>query len=227
MILTRIYLITNLVNGKQYVGKTKYTLAHRFSQHCNNDYYKTYLHNAIKKYGKENFKIEEICTCNDNHWQELETFYIKFYHTHYTEGGYNITFGGDTNPMDDDAVRLKHKQIMSTPERRKLDSEIMKKYRNSELGRQHDKETSKRQRGKYLKQFQQWNESRKCPVAMIDEDGNEIMRFESASEACDYVYKTEGRKIDKSYTSKFKKYADKFNKNGKRAKFLGHAWKIL
>ena len=78
--MTRIYLITNLISGKQYVGKTCYTLSHRFSQHCNRDDYATYLHNAIKKYGRDNFKIEEICTCEDDHWRELETFYIKFYH---------------------------------------------------------------------------------------------------------------------------------------------------
>lgn len=48
-IMTRIYLITNLLNGKQYVGKTIHTLSYRFSQHCNNNYYDTYIHNAIKK----------------------------------------------------------------------------------------------------------------------------------------------------------------------------------
>lgn len=224
--MTRIYLITNLLNGKQYVGKTRYTLAHRFTQHCNNNY-NTYIHNAIQKYGRENFKIEQICTCDDCYWRELEQFYIKKFHTHYTEGGYNITWGGDDNPMDDKVVKHKHKKLMSTPERCKLDSEIINKYNKSELRKINDKRTSERQKGIYNPHFKQYNDSRKQPIAMIDEDGNIIMKFESCADACRYIEETEHRKIDKSYTATFKRYSDKFNKNGKRAKFLGHSWKLL
>lgn len=227
--MTRIYLITNLINGKQYVGKTKYTLAHRFSQHCNNDYYHTHLHNAIKKYGTENFTIEEICTCSDEHWRELETFYIKFYHTHYSEGGYNLTWGGDDNPMDDISVRAKHKSIMSSP---KMIEKTRKpfddwNFGNTDKRKEFDKRTSQRQSGIYVEQFKKWNDSRKHPIAMLDDDGNIVKAFDSCSEACEYLNTVEGRKTDKSYTAVFKRYADKFNKNGKRAKFLGHAWKML
>lgn len=59
MKLGKIYRITNLVNNKIYIGQTIRDLKVRFKQHC----YKkgcTYLHNAILKYGKENFKIELI-----------------------------------------------------------------------------------------------------------------------------------------------------------------------
>ena len=227
--MTRIYLITNLLNGKQYVGKTRYSLAHRFTQHCNNDWYHTYIHNAIKKYGKENFTIQEICTCPDDRWRELEQFYIKHYHTHHTEGGYNITWGGDDNPMDDESIRVKHKSIMGTTDmiaktRKPFDEW---NYGNTEARREFNKKTSQRQKGVYLPQFQNHNNSTKHPIAMLDDDGNIVMRFESTSDACRYVNKTEGKKINKSYSAIFKRYADKFNKNGKRAKFLGHAWKML
>jgi hypothetical protein len=46
-----VYLITNLINGKQYVGD--------HSSNKENDNYLgegTYLHRSIKKYGKEKFK---------------------------------------------------------------------------------------------------------------------------------------------------------------------------
>lgn len=224
--MTRIYLITNLLNGKQYVGKTKYTLARRFTQHCTRDY-KTYLHNAIKKYGRENFTIEEICCCDDEYWKDLEQFYIKKLHTHYSEGGYNITWGGDDNPMDDEIVKHRHKKAMSTKEKREQDRLNISKYNHSELRKLNDLETSKRQKGIYVAQFKKWNDSRKQPIAMLDDDGNVIMQFESCSEACKYLEEVEHRKIDKSYTATFKRYADKFNKNGKRAKFLGHAWRML
>ena len=53
-----IYKITNLVNGKSYVGQTIRTIEERWKQHIkdskgNKDDF--YLHRAIRKYGKENF----------------------------------------------------------------------------------------------------------------------------------------------------------------------------
>lgn len=225
--MTKIYLITNLINGKQYVGKTKHSLQHRFAQHCNNDHYKTHLHYAIKKYGKENFKIELICTCRDDCWKEQEQYYIKKFHTHHSEGGYNITWGGDSNPMDDDYVKSKHRKLMSTPEHRAMDREIIQRYNNSDKRKLDDLKTSERQKGIYVKQFQDWNNSTKKPIAMVDDDGNEIMRFESCSDACRYISDVEGRFTNRGHISAFKKFADKINKNGKRAKFLGHCWKML
>ena len=57
-----IYLITNRVNGKTYVGQTWMTLSARWKSH-NKPSSKgkcPHLFNALLKYGKENFTIEEI-----------------------------------------------------------------------------------------------------------------------------------------------------------------------
>lgn len=59
MKLGKIYKITNLINNKIYIGQTIRDLKVRFKQHC----YRNgcaYLHNALLKYGKANFKIELI-----------------------------------------------------------------------------------------------------------------------------------------------------------------------
>lgn len=227
--MTRIYLITNLINSKQYVGKTKYTIRHRFAQHCSNDY-NTNICQAIKKYGKENFLIEELCRCEDDHWKELEQFYIKKYHTHYTEGGYNTTWGGDDNPMNDGTVRIKHQlaiDAVNTETHRQQSRERITAYNHSEYRKLNDRKTSERQKGHYMKQFQKWNDSKKRPVAMIDENGSELMRFESCTAACKHLNETEGRYFDGSYPARFKQFADKFNKNGKRSRFLGHYWTML
>ena len=86
-----IYIITNTITGKQYVGQTIQTIETRFQGHissakCNTD--KTYLHNSMNKYGHENFKVKEIthidCISKDilsQKLNELEIYYIKKYNT--------------------------------------------------------------------------------------------------------------------------------------------------
>ena len=83
-----------MVNGKQYVGQTSRTLEQRWREQCANNSQCTYLHNAISKYGKENFKVEQIDTALDQ--EELdykEQRYIKYYNT-LAPNGYNLESGG-------------------------------------------------------------------------------------------------------------------------------------
>lgn len=57
-----IYCIENKVNGMKYVGLTTDTIQKRFRKHLSksksND--KEYLHNAISKYGEENFIVYQL-----------------------------------------------------------------------------------------------------------------------------------------------------------------------
>ena len=65
-IMTNIYIITNLINNKKYVGKTIKTLQERLSNHFRTNNNKNmYIHQAMMKYGKENFKIELIAQVPD------------------------------------------------------------------------------------------------------------------------------------------------------------------
>ena len=88
----KIYLITNLLNLKQYVGVTKFSLEERFLQHTKRGFFLT---EAIQKYGEQKFSIElikEVKTPEQAY--ELEIFYIKEYNTK-APNGYNLTDGGD------------------------------------------------------------------------------------------------------------------------------------
>ncbi|KKN77012.1 hypothetical protein LCGC14_0365040 [marine sediment metagenome] len=89
-----VYKITNLINGKVYIGATVQTLLHRKAGHV----YDSKRHNgninqAIRKYGKDNFKWEMLCVCYSvNVLNEMEKHYISLYDS--MNIGYNMTTGG-------------------------------------------------------------------------------------------------------------------------------------
>jgi len=87
----KIYLITNTINNKVYIGQTKLTLEQRFKEHQRPSK-KMSVSKAIQKYGRENFIIELLEECDVHNLDERETFYIKKYNSY--EEGYNNTIGG-------------------------------------------------------------------------------------------------------------------------------------
>ena len=102
-----IYKITNKVNGKSYIGQTRYTIEFRWKQHQHKKD-NTYFHNAIHKYGIENFSIEILEKCNIEDLNSREIFYIAKYDTF--KNGYNLTIGGDGNRkllLDDSYSEIK------------------------------------------------------------------------------------------------------------------------
>lgn len=95
-----VYLITNCINGKKYVGRTKRGYQFRFKEHIiqakDSLDVTSALYNAIRKYGSENFKIELIeSNISECDIDDKEIYYIDYYNTFYTSGvGYNMTKGG-------------------------------------------------------------------------------------------------------------------------------------
>ena len=93
-----IYKITNNLNGKIYIGKTNFTIEKRWKEHCN-DYQKETLqkrplYSAMKKYGIENFSIEEVEQLESpQQAEEREKYWIEYYGSF--KYGYNATRGGD------------------------------------------------------------------------------------------------------------------------------------
>ena len=98
-----IYLITNKINGKQYVGQTQKKPIYRFNEHASvSNKSNMAISKAIKKYGKDNFTFEIIEKIYATQKDELvyllnqsETKYISIYNT-YKGNGYNSTSGGDS-----------------------------------------------------------------------------------------------------------------------------------
>lgn len=92
-----IYVITNDINGKQYVGKTTDTLEGRFSDHCKDSVLKHCkgrpLYCAMNKYGKEHFHIAKLEECELNILPQREQYWISKLDTYHN--GYNATLGGE------------------------------------------------------------------------------------------------------------------------------------
>ena len=89
-----IYLVTNTVNGKRYVGQTTRTLEERWREH---KAYKrtTVLWYAIRKYGPENFTIKPLACADDQRQLDvLEEQLIQEYGTLTKGAGYNRRGGG-------------------------------------------------------------------------------------------------------------------------------------
>ena len=98
--MAHIYLITNVVNDKKYIGKTtKHNPFDRWKEHKNT----ARLNNkqaqsmpilrAIRKYGADSFIFTLIEECPDETVNDRERHYIQEYNTY--NYGYNITLGGD------------------------------------------------------------------------------------------------------------------------------------
>jgi group I intron endonuclease len=91
-----IYKATNIINHKVYIGQTIKTLDYRKRKHINNAFRnpKTRFHQAIIKYGEENF----IWTIVENNIEskdilnEKEIYWILFFNSF--NNGYNDTKGG-------------------------------------------------------------------------------------------------------------------------------------
>ena len=92
-----VYKITNLVNGKIYIGQTRKTAERRWTKHVNaalTGRSKSVLHKAIRKYGKDSFSVEVLLVCSsETELNNSEVYFIR--DTNSTvPNGYNLNYGG-------------------------------------------------------------------------------------------------------------------------------------
>ena len=220
-----IYKITNKINGHSYIGQSVNIIRrwgdHRHHYH-NLDYDCT-LYKAFRKYGLENFEFEIIEECEPELLDEKEEYYIKLYDTY--KNGYNLTIGGDFNPMSDKNIRIKHLNKMRSIEvREKMTTSVKKAYTPElrEWFSNHSKNIWKQwsveEQRNCVRGFIHYNEQRKQQVSMLDDDEQVIKIFSSCAEACKYC----GRPTKEA--GNLLKKCDSYNKNGKRSKMYGYYW---
>ena len=102
----KIYKITNLLNSKVYVGQTHGTPQVRFMQHCTpkSGRYSA-LTRAILKYGKENFRVDELQVCASQ--EELNKAEKEWIVRLGALGpqGYNLKEGGSNGRLTEEIKR--------------------------------------------------------------------------------------------------------------------------
>lgn len=89
-----IYCITNLVNGKRYIGYSN-NLYDRISWHITalklGSHHCDHLQKAINKYGMVNFNAHVLELCSRESLRKREIYYMKEFNTNDHSFGYNMT----------------------------------------------------------------------------------------------------------------------------------------
>ena len=198
-----IYLITNTLTGKKYVGQTQRDdIEKRWKDHKLCDKYSIgrCLLNSYKKYGIERFKFQIICICFDEDCNKYEVDYIKQYNT-LAPNGYNLKGGGSHGRHHPDTIKLiseknkGRKLPPRTAEASKHHSEAKMGNKNHNFGKQITEERReklsnamkkvwKERRKVYTPPFKKGNISvNKKKVGKYDNENNLIETFESTVEA--------------------------------------------
>ena len=88
-----VYITTNHVNGKQYIGQRKYDKQGKWKEYLGSG---IILSRAIEKYGIENFSKEIIAECKTKKiLNDREIYWINYYNAVESDNFYNIASGGD------------------------------------------------------------------------------------------------------------------------------------
>lgn len=127
----KLYMHINKTNGKVYVGQTKNSYCRRWRNGKGYSACSRFA-KSIEKYGWDGFEhIPLIEGLSKSEADYFEQFFIEFFDSQNPEFGYNLTAGGDENPMDNLVVRTKYyesmKKMHADPEWQKKHREAMKK----------------------------------------------------------------------------------------------------
>lgn len=207
-----IYLISNDINNKPYIGKTITTVAERYSKHKYDmlHYDDTCaIHHAMKKYGIEHFNIQEIEKCDNDILSEREKYWITYYNAY--ENGYNLTPGGEGCPKYD--YEFIYNEFKKGKTQKEIAEEIgCEKHTITRALRSYDVPITEMQKGKCG--------NAKKAVVKIDINNNQILKeYPSATAAAQdegvcvatisMVCNNKRKLANRNYTYKYKTKEEK------------------
>ena len=171
-----IYMYTNKINGKRYIGQAK-DFNNRHRRHINSSHdsnrkrdYNTPFHRAIRKYGIENFEIKILAhdVPTQEKLNEYKIFFIKRYNTLVKNNkGYNYALSGNGGNQ---TLACKTEEEMKDIRKRQKES-VIKTTRSEE----HRKAISEARKG--------INSPNCKPVLQYTKDGKFIKRYDYIKQA--------------------------------------------
>src|SRR5271166_5273137 len=135
-----VYLITNTVNDKCYVGQTTQTPERRLIEHLSKAMRGStgcrHLYNAIRKYGSSVFQVFQIAEARSQEdLDALEILWIAILNSTDKSVGYNITSGGNVEAFTEES-RLRMSEAQKKRHAKNPPSEETKrKIREAAVGR--------------------------------------------------------------------------------------------
>jgi group I intron endonuclease len=224
-----IYLSTNLINGKQYIG-----------DHSTNNINDSYLGSgvlikkSIKKYGRQNFRKEiiKIFETKREAFDAQEKYILK-YNT-LTPNGYNISIKGghqekkSLSPETLEKIRLSlaGKKLNLTEEQRKRRREIQRGKKHSEetknkirlknLGKKVSEGSKEKNRQHHLGKKLSAKSKEKISQSLIGNTrtlGHKNSKEQNEKISQSLMGKNKGRKMSEEFKLKIKKSWEKRRKN--------------
>lgn len=121
-------------SGKSYVGQTiRKRVSDRWRAHKNRaDSHSgscRALNNAIRKYGWESIEKSVLACVQDSELDRAEVEFIAKFDTYHN--GYNLTPGGDVNPMKVESNRTHHKKRLKETGHAERTSKAIRKFHNN------------------------------------------------------------------------------------------------
>jgi len=116
--LGTIYLITNLANGKYYVGQTIYSLEARWAGHISDSRRSDSLFSrAIRKYGPAGFSVTVLTNAPQQDLDGLEMLWIAVLDSRNRSIGYNLKSGGSHGKHSEETKRKISAKKLGSPGR--------------------------------------------------------------------------------------------------------------
>lgn len=205
-----IYIITNDINDKVYIGKTYTSIELRWKRHIQDAFRKDRennqkFYNALREYGKEHFQIKELAEFEEGELEQKEIEYIEFYDSYFN--GYNSTLGGEGYSK----ISLNEDEIIQM---------FNSGYSLNQIAREFGTKTTRTISSIIKKNGLDVSRQTTCIVEQYDLKGNYIQSFQSKKEAWKWLlhnYKSDMKRA----TAYF--YIKKSSETGGIA--FGYKWK--
>ena len=188
-----IYSITNLIDGKRYIGKS-INLNSRLSSHkCSlrknvrNKDTNRYLFNAVKKYGIENFNfevIECVLDLDQEYLADREIYWMDYYKSYEKDFGYNLikesVYG---RILSEDTIKLKSEMSLG-----ELNPNFNNKWSDEQKQRASEIQKERHEKGFY---GDDWKKKLSITSSNIwkDEDKKKIMAEKVAKAKLTFKFK--------------------------------------